>query len=386
MATKYLSEIFGGSQLRPRYPFTVAGAARTGRRAAKSPIAPVFACGTTSGIATVNGSCASPSLIVCVGLANTGIATSTCVTSSDGVTWTNRTLSLSASWVDVIWTGTRFLASNTSTTSNVSTDGVTWSAGPAMPAASLRFILFKGGLYGFPEGGGGSYYYSADNGATWATRAAPASIAATMVRTALAANASTLFVAATTAAVYRTTDGTNWTLCTLPARMTGCNVIATTDTLTLFLFQQTGPLLAARSTDSGVTIGAPNVVMSDMQAGGSAVSRASTAGPKPFGTADYVIGLSRGGAFVGSRIVLPVMLTENYDSTASYTGWVLHTSDGLHFHADGPISAPSIAGQQVHTLNGPAAGEVTVIMAGLGAALVGGTKLNPSYEDVIYAG
>lgn len=165
------------------------------------------------------------SVIVAVGAGSvSGGTTSTAGSSTDGATWTARTLPAAADWHSVVWTGVRFLASNNGGgNSAVSTDGATWSAGPTLPGTGLKIYAFAGLLIGFLATAGTTYYTSADDGATWTTRTFPVSIGADRGKLAvgITATAMVLVVGIPSGAswanlVYRTTNGTSWSAQTVP--------------------------------------------------------------------------------------------------------------------------------------------------------------------------
>ena len=161
------------------------------------------------------------SVIVAVGSDgsnNIASQSSTAYSSPTGLDWTNRTLPAPKVWQDVVWTGVRFLASNaTDTTSAVTTDGATWSAGPTLPAAGCYLHLFGTTLVAFPNAGGATYYTSTNDGASWTTRTFPVAITAGQIQCSKASNASRMVVipamppAGVVAQPYYTTDAINWT-------------------------------------------------------------------------------------------------------------------------------------------------------------------------------
>lgn len=158
---------------------------------------------------TAFGSASNGSIAVIVSANGSDANSSSCLSSPDGITWTARTLPQNATWLAVAWTGSRFIAASLSnTTTAVSTDGITWSAGPTYPgtAAQVRLVVFKGVLYLFTVGT--TYYASTDHGATWsAARTAPLAISGTPNDLACTPE---LLAVSSSAGTRVTTDGVNW--------------------------------------------------------------------------------------------------------------------------------------------------------------------------------
>ena len=156
---------------------------------------------------------ANSTTIVCVGRGAGNGAIAANITSPDGVTWTGRYTLASATWTHVVWDGTKFVASSGSNTTANSTDGITWTAGTAIPGGTGygALVVFNGKTYGFAYGNStASYGESNDSGATWTTKTAPTT-------TTLPTNLCVCVVGGVmymlrALNLYSTVDGTNWTL------------------------------------------------------------------------------------------------------------------------------------------------------------------------------
>ena len=96
------------------------------------------------------------------------------VTSPDGVTWTNRTMPSSQRWKSVAYGNGVFVAIvQNSAVAATSPDGITWTA-RTLPSSGNRIaIAFGGGLFYVPEVG--TIAYTSPDGITWATRSLPSS-------------------------------------------------------------------------------------------------------------------------------------------------------------------------------------------------------------------
>lgn len=112
-------------------------------------------------------------------VASVEAASSNVATSPNGKTWTLRAMPVSGNWSVGHDGSTRFLAcAANSTAIATSTDGITWSAGTALPgnAGNTRpKPVFNGGTWLVP-GQSSTVYTSTDGGATWNTQTFPVSI------------------------------------------------------------------------------------------------------------------------------------------------------------------------------------------------------------------
>ena len=96
---------------------------------------------------------------------------SNAISSPDGVTWTTHTLPGGYTWESLVY-GTYFVAiANASTTFCYSTDGLTWNSGSISPSAYWMGVAYGNGTYVVVSFGGGAYCATSTNPAGgWTTR------------------------------------------------------------------------------------------------------------------------------------------------------------------------------------------------------------------------
>jgi|GEM_PF-3755659 len=150
-----------------------------------------------------------------------------CFTSTDAVTWTQRTLPVSAAWAEVAHNGTRYVAVNGTTSVAVSTDAVTWSSVSVTNIAngiaygSSKFVIV-----------GGVYCRTSTDGLTWTLQTTPTPPSVTTYTWKYVAWNGSVFLAVTDIAwdsgstCYQTygmksSDGVTWANHTLPTTMQG---------------------------------------------------------------------------------------------------------------------------------------------------------------------
>lgn len=90
-------------------------------------------------------------------------------TSTDGETWTQRTLPSSATWTDVVWTGTAYVIVSTGGLCVTGTSLTTWSSGGSVGCGGGNSLAFGAGTLVVVAAGTSSYSYSTNNGASWTT-------------------------------------------------------------------------------------------------------------------------------------------------------------------------------------------------------------------------
>lgn len=112
---------------------------------------------------------------VCSDITTTGgtqIGSRFCATSPDGITWTRRAMPASQSWNSVATNGTSFVAvggdaTNAATTAAASsTDGLTWVAATMATSQVWNAVAYGGGRY-VAVGTGTATNYDADGAGTW---------------------------------------------------------------------------------------------------------------------------------------------------------------------------------------------------------------------------
>jgi hypothetical protein len=107
---------------------------------------------------------------------NNGGATSECLTSPDGITWTQRSMPTGTYWYSLEWNGSVFCAvTNTSTTSATSPDGVTWTS-HTLPATNLNTINVDiRGMFYLRSSIASPNIYTSRDGVNWTLRTLPLS-------------------------------------------------------------------------------------------------------------------------------------------------------------------------------------------------------------------
>ena len=183
------------------------------------------------------------------------ILTSITSTPAPDLTATATTLPTSGTWTDVAAYNGRFVAVRSGSTSTaVSTNGTTWTAGGNLTTtvswSSIAVGVIGPTTYWVAIASGGTVAnYSTDNGATWTAATLPSSGSWTSV-----AYFNSAFVAVrggSTAAAY-STDGTTWTAATLPSSSNWIDVSGgTIGTSSVFMAVATGGTAAAYSVDNG---------------------------------------------------------------------------------------------------------------------------------------
>jgi hypothetical protein len=102
-----------------------------------------------------------------------GYNTTEGATSSDGESWTSRTLPAAYTWKNVVWDGTYFILASTNNTQVYrSTDGINWNTTGTFPATGIDQIktIGSGVTLAWDQN---FYYLTEDSGATWTTYYAP---------------------------------------------------------------------------------------------------------------------------------------------------------------------------------------------------------------------
>lgn len=138
--------------------------------------------------------------------------TGTIVTSPEGITWTLRTSGTTEHLYSVIWDGTKFIASGNNNTLLTSSDGITWAAkSTGLSATGTVYVAASSTLavaISDTASTANCLATSADHGATWTVRTAPA---AHLGVPSYLAFGSPLFVVATVSTIYTSADGITWT-------------------------------------------------------------------------------------------------------------------------------------------------------------------------------
>jgi len=140
---------------------------------------------------------------------------SSVATSPDGITWTSRTMPVTASWRYGCWNGTVFclIASASGTTAATSTDGITWTLRTLPTSQGWGEIAWNGNVFCVVPSVSSSTAATSTDGITWVNR----TMSTSQPWHGIAWNG-TVFCAvpydATTAAT--STDGITWNVSTMP--------------------------------------------------------------------------------------------------------------------------------------------------------------------------
>lgn len=128
------------------------------------------AAGNLSTTAGWSGVAWSDSLALYVAVAGAG--STTAASSTDGVTWTPRTLPTSSGWSAVTFGNGKFIAVSQGTAGAYSTNGTSWTA-CTLPAGSYGFVTYGNGAYVACGFIGSPCLASSPDGITWTARTTP---------------------------------------------------------------------------------------------------------------------------------------------------------------------------------------------------------------------
>jgi hypothetical protein len=147
--------------------------------------------------------------------------------STDGITWTTRTMP-SAAWTASTYGNGLFVAVSTTSSAASSTDGITWTL-RTMPANTLWYgVAYGNGVFASVSGNNITTAASSTDGITWTLRTAPAAFWYGVGF----GNGVFVTVSQTTSSAAISTDGTTWTSVTMPASPTWYAITASTGGLT----------------------------------------------------------------------------------------------------------------------------------------------------------
>jgi hypothetical protein len=137
----------------------------------------------------------------------------TAATSPDGITWTSRTMPSASGWTRLAWNGTVFLAVSNSNAAATSPDGITWT-GRTIPISSASAVAWNGSVFCVVTSSGSTAAISSD-GITWSTVDLPPGVFITV-----AGNSGVLCIVAQNSIFsYRSTDnGASWVLFPVPVQ------------------------------------------------------------------------------------------------------------------------------------------------------------------------
>lgn len=125
------------------------------------------------------------------------------VTSPDGITWTLRTSGTTNTLRDIIYANSRFVAVGSSGTIVTSSDGITWTARTSGTTNSIESITYGNSLFVAVDYSGG--IRTSPDAITWTARTS-----GTTSLTAIT-YANSLFVAVGNSGIYTSADGITWT-------------------------------------------------------------------------------------------------------------------------------------------------------------------------------
>jgi hypothetical protein len=177
--------------------------------------------------------------------------TSVAATSTDGITWTQRNLPTNAYWYSVTYGNGTFVAvARDSAIAATSADGVTWTQRTLPEAASWSSIAYGSGTFVamYETSSSSSSAATSADGITWTQRAMPAGA----YWSGVAYGAGKFVAVASTSSIAATsTDGVTWTQRSLPATKSWKSVAYGNDTFVAVAYNS-GSDAAATSQD-GIT-------------------------------------------------------------------------------------------------------------------------------------
>lgn len=153
-----------------------------------------------------------------------GSASNAVTTSSNGTTWTSRTLTASRTWQgNPHWAGSlstpRWIVTGPDGSANISTDGVTWTAATIVAGTnSDSFFTGSGGGIAIALRNGSATYYTSTDLTSWTARTFPVTVSGNPYIT--YGNGNFVVSGMSTTAYYTSTDGINWTTRTTPVNGT----------------------------------------------------------------------------------------------------------------------------------------------------------------------
>jgi hypothetical protein len=197
--------------------FVATASSGTGNRVMTSPDGITWTARTTPADNVWASVAYGGGLFVAVGAPSA--STNTVMTSPDGITWTLRaSVDVTSQWVAVAYGNGRFVALAQSGTirSMTSTDGINWTAGTGVPAATWTGVTYGNGVYVGVSLSGTDPVVTSPDGINWTVRTAGGNSNWNGV-----AYGNNLFVAVRSAGtgqrVMTSPDGTTWTLQNTPA-------------------------------------------------------------------------------------------------------------------------------------------------------------------------
>ena len=136
------------------------------------------------------------------------------LTSPDGITWTSRTMANSLQWQAIAWNGTVFCAvAFGSSTANTSPTGTTWTA-QTLPSSQIwTSIAWNGTVFCAVTSGSSAVAATSPDGATWTPRTLPSS----QYWSAIAWNGTVFCAISNSSNAATSPDGATWTPRTLPS-------------------------------------------------------------------------------------------------------------------------------------------------------------------------
>lgn len=139
--------------------------------------------------------------------------TNKCVTSPDGVAWTEHaTMPVSTFWTHIVWDGINLVAIATGGTASAysSDHGLTWTATVLPSSGTWRILASGGGKILAFKNNTSTFAYSTDHGLTWTAGTFPAS--SLYPKYIPAWNGSVWSATTSGAATFTSSDGITWTL------------------------------------------------------------------------------------------------------------------------------------------------------------------------------
>ena len=133
---------------------------------------------------------------------------------SNGSSWTARTLPSSSGWTSVTYGNGIFVTVSTSTAAASSTDGITWTARTLPSSSNWSSVTYGNGVFVTLANSSSTAAASSTDGITWTARTLPSSQPWTSVTY---GNGVFAAVSASGSTAASSADGINWTARTMPS-------------------------------------------------------------------------------------------------------------------------------------------------------------------------
>lgn len=390
-----------------RNPYSNNGTTVPGVRVRTNSVAPVLgfkAIYSSTQLIRPKAMASNDSMIVCVGAGwnaagSAETTTASAYSSADGFTWTARTIT-TGQWVDVVWTGTKFVALSTTGTITSSVDGITWQAGVTPIGTAGRLHVFNGMLFFFREAAATGYYTSTDNGASWVARTLLFTPSASSTLFGKASNDSHLILHAGNGAIWRTSDGINWTRATaglaptagaqLDATYARYNNLAWIGEKFLCVFLHNSDFYVASSLDGDtwsdfkpITVDT-SILVPPPYAATQQIRNSN--GPFSTPGVTYNSGMISKPVVIGNRLSMLFAGYEPGVSTSSHGAYCLETVDGVNWSLDRFTSVAEYSLQNCIACSALPNKDGLAFAHLLGSTTVASVygRTNPDFKELVY--